>query len=178
MRQHQGAEAISSARGLRAQQARTRQELRRFAPPGRSWAGSTRAPARAIGEPYPEAPSRPASQQPLLIQDAVAARAHTLILTGELDLHTAPQFEAVFAGLYGSSPREVVLDLTGLRFLDAAGLRAIAIADLECRLRGHELHILQAPPAVHEVFELTGLSELLPFRAVGTPRTALPAPRS
>ena len=46
-------------------------------------------------------------------------------VTGELDLAGSPVVEAMFAEVMTTSSRRVVIDVSGVTFLDAAGLRAL-----------------------------------------------------
>lgn len=78
-------------------------------------------------------------------------------LVGELDISTV---SLVADAVEGVESREtpLVLDLCGLDFVDAAGLRAL----LEASLRlGERLSIVQASRAVTRVLELAGLAQLL-----------------
>jgi anti-sigma B factor antagonist len=47
---------------------------------------------------------------------------------GELDLAVAPELEAALAGEEPTGGSAVVLDLTGLTFMDSSGLRVILVA--------------------------------------------------
>lgn len=57
----------------------------------------------------------------------------------------------------------MVLDLSGLDFMDSAGARLLLAADLHARLEDRRLEILRAPAPVHRVVELCGLGDQLPF---------------
>lgn len=69
----------------------------------------------------------------LEVQDVVCAERHTLVLTGELDLASAPMLEAAVARICASGAGAVVLDLRSLTFMDCAGIRAILRAQERCR---------------------------------------------
>lgn len=53
-------------------------------------------------------------------------RVLTIEVSGELDIETAPEFEAATSRYLRTGLRRLVVDLTGLTFADVAGLRAIA----------------------------------------------------
>ncbi len=56
----------------------------------------------------------------------------TVAVSGELDIATAPRFSARLGELLRRGcPRELVIDLSGLSFIDATGLRALT----ELRMR-------------------------------------------
>jgi anti-anti-sigma factor len=79
-----------------------------------------------------------------------------LTLGGELDLATVPllqeQLDRVVRGRGA-----VVIDLSGLRFIDASGLRVLVRAERQLRASGGQLVLVRGPRAVRRVFELTGL---------------------
>lgn len=94
---------------------------------------------------------------------------HRVVPTGELDLVTAPLLaralvEAEGAG-DGSAP--IVLDLTGVTFMDSSGLAAV----LEAVQRGEEhggngrLGIVPGEGVVVRVLELADLMDSLPLVA-------------
>ena len=78
-------------------------------------------------------------------------------LNGELDLATVPLLKECLAGLTG----DVVLDCTGLDFVDSSGLAEIVRAHLERERRGDRLSIRSLTPLVRRTFDLTGLDERL-----------------
>jgi anti-anti-sigma factor len=55
-----------------------------------------------------------------------------LILSGELDMDTAPRLESAFTRLCVQGAREIEIDLRGLTFIDTTGLRAIMTAKELC----------------------------------------------
>jgi anti-sigma B factor antagonist len=85
-------------------------------------------------------------------------------LLGELDL---PAADGAFDTL-DKAAREagaLVLDLSGLTFLDSSGLRLVVRLDAGARDGAFELSIVRGPPNVHQVFEIVGLAGVLPFLA-------------
>ena len=91
-----------------------------------------------------------------------------LALSGELDMATAPDFEQAMLRALGAK-RPILLDLTRLSFIDSAGLWAITLGHTACRRRGIALSIVPGVGAVREVFEATGLFDVLPFEDLGSP---------
>lgn len=85
----------------------------------------------------------------------------TVAVQGELDLATVPLFEAAVAGMDVESLGRVVLDLRGLQFIDASGLRAVLAVRAACLRASVALAILPGPRPVQRVFELTGTDHLL-----------------
>lgn len=92
----------------------------------------------------------------------------TLALAGELDISTADRLQAAVSRLcVAEGERELTLDLRGLTFVDSSGLAAIVYTSRLCERYGCELSVIRGPQSVQHVFELTGLTELLPFRQEG-----------
>jgi anti-anti-sigma factor len=88
-----------------------------------------------------------------------------LRLLGELELDTTPTVEAEINALRETGTRSLVLDLTGLTFMDSTGLRCILDCDAEARQDGFSVALIEGPPAVHRVFELTNTHTRLRFVA-------------
>jgi anti-anti-sigma factor len=83
---------------------------------------------------------------------------HLVRLVGELDLVDADHVRNLLVAEAGST---VVLDLTDLRFVDAAGVAGIVAAGREIRSAGHSLVVRGARGIVRRVFEITELGHLL-----------------
>jgi anti-sigma B factor antagonist len=84
-----------------------------------------------------------------------------LSVQGEVDLATAPELEAALErGLQGTA-RRLVVDLRGVEFLDSSGLSLLVRHDRLARSAARRLVVIKGPPHVHQVFELTGLSDHL-----------------
>lgn len=86
--------------------------------------------------------------------------AYCIALLGEVDLAAEQALVSELRRAEESRARSIVVDLSGLDFLDSAGLDAIAQAHRRC---GDRLALLRGPDRVHRVFEITGLDQELPF---------------
>ena len=82
-------------------------------------------------------------------------------LRGELDLSTVGKVEEELRRVEEDSDRLVVLDLSGLTFLDSTGLRLMVSADQRARKAGRRFAIVKGPDTVHRVFTITKLDERL-----------------
>ncbi len=81
--------------------------------------------------------------------------------TGELDIATV---DAVRAEAARRAPGEdLVVDLSGLEFLDTSGIAFVVEAYRDAAADGHALRIVRAAPSVQRVFEIAGLEGVLPF---------------
>ena len=88
---------------------------------------------------------------------------HVIALQGELDLDGVGGVTEELESAEASDAREIVLDLSGLDFIDSSGVRMIVSADLRSRADGDRLRLIAGNPRVQRVFELTGVLERLPF---------------
>jgi anti-sigma B factor antagonist len=80
-----------------------------------------------------------------------------IALSGELDSSNAATLEATLASLTAARPGRLVFDLTGLRFMDSAGIAVLVGA----ATRVGAVELLHPSPVVRRVIEITGLSQLL-----------------
>jgi anti-sigma B factor antagonist len=93
-----------------------------------------------------------------------------LTLRGELDLATAPVLqERLDRAMRGGAA--VVIDLSGLRFIDSCGLGILVRAERQLRGSGGQLVLVRGPRAVHRAFELTSLDSH--FELCDSPSAAL-----
>jgi anti-sigma B factor antagonist len=84
--------------------------------------------------------------------------------TGELDLSGAAALEAEIESLTADPGiGTVVLDLSGLEFMDSSGLRTIVLADMRAREAGRRFALVRGPETVHRVYEITRMSDRLDF---------------
>lgn len=84
----------------------------------------------------------------------------TIELGGELDSATYPLLVERFDELVAAGERgQVLLDLTGVTFIDSAGMRAIIV--IERSAQEHDVALAVRPPAgpVSELLEITGIGE-------------------
>jgi anti-sigma B factor antagonist len=89
-------------------------------------------------------------------------------LRGELDAHDAPRlrelFTAAVAELEGAARPLLVVDLTGVAFLDSTALGTVVGAVRRVRERGGEFRVVLPESPARRIFEITGLDEVLDVR--------------
>jgi anti-anti-sigma factor len=88
---------------------------------------------------------------------------HTLVLSGELDIASAPDLEAATLQLAATGARAMTLDLRELEFMDLAGLRVILEVHERSEHQGYELQLIPGPWQIQRLFDQTGLLKILPF---------------
>ena len=90
--------------------------------------------------------------------------AATLHVVGELDLDTAPTLEHALASIENQDVATVVIDLSGLAFIDASGLHLLVKALKRQRESGGEVVLRSPRPHTVRVLEMVGLTSV--FRIV------------
>jgi anti-anti-sigma factor len=93
-----------------------------------------------------------------------AARAHTLVLTGELTHRSAHALETEIERLCGESVTRITLDLRQLGRIDSIGVAVIAFRCKLCQRQGFGFTLIPGPPPIHDAFEQAGVAEILPFQ--------------
>lgn len=88
-----------------------------------------------------------------------AAGVPLIAVSGELDTSNVASLEAAIASITAERPERLILDLSGLRFMDSAGISVLigATAKVEA------VYLRNPSPAVRRVIELTGLTGVLPL---------------
>lgn len=99
----------------------------------------------------------------LTLQSERDGDAHTITVSGELDLASAPELEAELLAAEASDARTIMLDLGGMQFIDSTGLRLLLTANARSRADSGRLVLLRPSDDVFRVFEIAGLSTRLPF---------------
>jgi anti-sigma B factor antagonist len=84
-------------------------------------------------------------------------------VTGELDLASVPTFRVAVQDLNPICGERVLLDLSRLAFIDAAGLHAVLDLHEKCLNVSAVLTILAGPRNVQRVFELSGVEQFMAF---------------
>jgi anti-sigma B factor antagonist len=88
---------------------------------------------------------------------------HAIELRGEFDLAYAREVEHELKRAEASDARSIILDLSGLRFLDSTGIRLILEAQMRSQQDANRLVLLRAPRMVQRVFTIAGVEQMLPF---------------
>jgi anti-sigma B factor antagonist len=81
----------------------------------------------------------------------------TVAIIGELDIATVPKFTARMGDLVRrDSLRELILDLSGLAFIDAGGLRALTQLRSRIEQQGAVLVLDGVPPQMRRLMRIIG----------------------
>ncbi|WP_067469284.1 STAS domain-containing protein [Actinomadura macra] len=93
----------------------------------------------------------------------VNAEQHTVVLlTGEMDRASAPRVRDRLRDL---AWRPVVLDVAGVSFFDAEGVRAVSACARECEAHGAAMAMVGVRPFAAKMFRVLGLEERIPLCA-------------
>ncbi len=97
-------------------------------------------------------------------------------LRGELDIASAPQVSELLDGLSSGDGdvRHVVIDLRGLTFMDARGLRELIRQQGNARENRQNLAVVRGRKAIERLLALTAVEELLVM--VDDPEDLVPPP--
>ncbi|MEK9521034.1 STAS domain-containing protein [Streptomyces sp. NPDC087908] len=93
------------------------------------------------------------------IRDAGTA---VLSLGGELDMETAPLLEGSLGDQLRDGRAHIVLDLTGLDFMDSSGLNVLIRAVHKARGAGGDVYLAAPTSAVRRILEITGVTTTIP----------------
>lgn len=84
-----------------------------------------------------------------------------LRLRGELDVSSRDRLHGAISSVLEHHPPLLVVDLSGLDFIDCAGLSVLVWAHKHLAASGHRLLITGAKPAVQRLLHLTGVDTYL-----------------
>ncbi|GAB2850046.1 STAS domain-containing protein [Lentzea nigeriaca] len=79
-------------------------------------------------------------------------------VAGEIDLATAPAFEAFLRDQLARTRAVLMVDLSGVDYLGSAGLRALLAVRAECDRRRVDLVLGECSFIVRRAFEVSGLT--------------------
>ena len=96
------------------------------------------------------------------VQTHTTERVITLVLTGELDLVSSPAMERVIDDLSRSDAELIIVDLSGLEFMDSTGLHLLLRVQQRAQEAGRRFALIRGCEAVQRLFDLTGLADSLP----------------
>jgi anti-sigma B factor antagonist len=102
-------------------------------------------------------------QTPFEIDSAGDGTTARLVLSGELDLATVPRVQQAVDATLAQGARTLIVDLSGLGFIDSSGLRLFVVLHQRAAAEGWKLSLIRPPERAMTVFKVSGLEENLPF---------------
>jgi anti-sigma B factor antagonist len=83
-----------------------------------------------------------------------------ITLSGEADLTSVAQLGALLSAQLSDGPRELTIDVSGLRFADSATIRTLVLAAKTLKEQDGSLVLLHPQRPVIKVLELTGAGRM------------------
>lgn len=96
------------------------------------------------------------------ITDAVVRGLIVVEVPGDLDLYSAPLLHTVLTDQYRVGQCLVIIDMSGLGFMDSSGLGVLIGGLKRARAAGGGLVLAAAPEKVLRVLRITGVARVLP----------------
>ena len=109
-------------------------------------------------------------QRELSIETHMSPDGSLLVLSGELDIASAPRLRAEINALVAGGVRNLVVDLHDADFIDAVGLGAVVQASKLLSAHGGRFSIVRPKEGVMKIFTITGLAGS--FEMYDTPEQA------
>ncbi len=86
-----------------------------------------------------------------------------LKLKGNVDMNTSPEVRSAMAELFRRNKpgiRVLLIDLSGVRYMDSSGIATLVEAMQTCMKQGARLRLVDLSPPVRDVFELARLASV------------------
>jgi anti-anti-sigma factor len=93
-------------------------------------------------------------------------------VSGEVDVGTEGLLRQALLRIMRERGARLLLDVSGVSFMDCAGLRALLATRRRAELRGGFLRLIAVSAAVRRITELTGAQEALAMERSTTARSA------
>ena len=84
----------------------------------------------------------------------------TLVLEGRVDSVGAGELESVLDEVLEQGKYRIVLDMSGVQYINSAGLRTLADAVTRARNHGGDLRLAALTPRVARVFKIIGFDRV------------------
>ena len=83
-----------------------------------------------------------------------------IALAGEVDVYTSPRVKQEIVNLLNSDVTRMVVDLTGVEYLDSTGLGVLIGGLKRARERDGDLKLICDNVRILRIFEITGLTKI------------------
>jgi anti-anti-sigma factor len=87
--------------------------------------------------------------------------ANVLPLAGEIDLHVSPTVRTSLNRMIAKKPRRLVVDLSGVSYIDSAGLGAVIEAMYEVEAYGGKFALAGMQETVRSIFKMLRLDQIV-----------------
>jgi anti-sigma B factor antagonist len=100
---------------------------------------------------------------PFELRCEVSGDSVRIFVAGELDMATVPRLEQEVEARLPDGPCELLLELSGLTFIDSSGLRLLIMLAERAKAEGWTLSITRPPERTLTIFEISGVGKYLPL---------------
>jgi anti-anti-sigma factor len=84
--------------------------------------------------------------------------------SGDVDTNAAGTFQDMMLSVMRGQGPALLLDLSGVAFMDCAGLRALLLTQRRAAMRGGSVSLIAESPAVRRIIDLLGARDVFPVR--------------
>jgi anti-sigma B factor antagonist len=99
-------------------------------------------------------------------------------VTGEIDVHSGPNLREHLLAALAKGQLDLVVDLSGVSFLDSSGLGVLVTAHKRARAAGGALRLASCRPAVATIFQITALDRAFAIHPSVDDAVTAPRPES
>ncbi len=94
-------------------------------------------------------------------------RSAVVAICGEIDVHTSGELRTILFALVDDGHAQLVVDFSGVRFCDAAGLGVLVAVNNRVRESGGEVRLTGVAPTQRRILEITRLDQVFrPYDSV------------
>lgn len=93
----------------------------------------------------------------LRVDAGIAAEVATMHPQGEIDLYTVPQLECAISSAIGADVKAILIDLSGVTYMDSSGLSVLITAYKKLAATGGRLYLITSDEStwVRRVLQIT-----------------------
>ena len=84
--------------------------------------------------------------------------------SGDVDTNVAETFQDMMLAVMRGHRPSLLLDLSGVSFMDCAGLRALLLTQRRAGMRGGSVSLIAESPAVRRIIDILGVRDVFPVR--------------
>lgn len=100
----------------------------------------------------------------IALEVATSGGLAAVAVRGELDIHSSPELRAVLVGVLDGGATTLVLDLSGVAFMDSSGLSVLVVAHKRLGAFGGRLQLVGVNGVVARLLSVTGLTRVFDVR--------------
>jgi anti-anti-sigma factor len=117
-----------------------------------------------VDDATPRVPGRMPTGADGVLEVRQTGDATRIVVTADLDMHTARHARSVIDAVCDARPSNVVIDLSRLEFVDSHGLHLVVLAHRTLTAAGCSIALVAPPAHIRRAFAIAGLDGLFPRR--------------